>query len=161
MSRISIDQDSLNHLIMRYISNTNKPFDNLFISFVDDKIRIDINNINYDSLSFITRNTLSLVIGSNISILIDLKIINNELFIRTDILGVVPSVIQNIPGITSLILLFIPELENIEGLSFESTFDMIYNLETILIKDNKLTEIIKFESIETKNNLTLNFSSKE
>ena len=145
----------------QYLLPTDKIFDNLFISFEDSSLKVDINNIKYDSLPFITRNTLELIIGSNVSILLNFKIENNKLYIRTNLLGITDSIIQNIPGITSLILFFCPSLEKIKGLSYESTFDLIYDLDTILIKDNKLTEIIKFESLTTINNLLiLNFSTR-
>ena len=150
MSSISLDQVSINHLVNQYLLPKDKIFDNLFLSFEDDSLRVDINNVKCPFL-------IELILGSNISILITFKIIMNKLYIRTNLLGIAPTIIQNIPGITSLVLLFCPSLEKIKGLSFESTFDLVYDLHSI-----DSLKIFNFESLTTTNNqLTLNLSAKE
>ena len=163
-SRIVLDQASANTFISWILKrNEQEIFRTLKATHEKDHIHMKISGINYDHISggvdipfFGRLHPLQPLVGDSLEGDLFLSLNGRYLQGKIDLHGLGPSLIQNIPGIDSIVFLFAPHLKKIGALRIHGPYDFDFDLSSLKIPDgNKgemdVTELIEFHSIKVGN----------
>ena len=160
-SRIVLDQPSVNTLIAWILKeNGQEVFRTLKATHEDDHIHLKFSGMNYDAIpggmnipSVGRVHPLQTLVGDSIEGDLSLRLDGRHLKGKIDLHGLGPAILQNIPGIDSIVFLFAPHLKEIGAFRIHGPCDFDFDLSSLEVPDGKggemaVTELVELHSIE-------------
>ena len=154
-SSIILDSNDCSALLTSFMKR-NDICKNVTVLFTQDSAMVEIIGINYKTMPLAVRLPLKLLVGDDVELEIKFELDKRKLSVKLDLLGIGASLIQNIPALDNLLLMFVPELKDLGIAKIESQSELSIDLSGVELMD--MFEILHMSVVG--NNFMLIFNNR-